>query len=143
MGFQRGTAPVSEPRADDSTVLSIVVATRAPAVGSLLCDVCRRSIFVDGVLAIVSSLQLRRHGRLPPFGIRMFLNLIGGKDGHSIAAFSDPTALLIRVTAFGTKVLRGRVIASAVNLVARVSGRINVDHIAVVVRLLHRRLVAE
>ena len=144
MGFQRGTAPVSEPRADNSAVLlGIIVATGVPAVGSLLCDVCRRSIFVDRVLTIVSSVQLRGHGRLPPFGIRMFLNLVGGKDGHSIAAFSDPAALLVSIPAFRTKVLCGWVIASAMNLIAGMSGRINVDHIAVVIRLLHGRLVAK
>jgi hypothetical protein len=66
----------------------------------------------------------------------MLLYFVRGKNRHAIATLCDPTSLFCRVAALRAKVFGGRIVSPTMNFASSVSRGIDMNHIAVVVKLL-------
>jgi hypothetical protein len=99
------------------------------------CNVCWRSVVVDSVL-VTTALHFRTDSGLSPFRIRVLLYFVRGKDRHAVATFCDPATLLRRIATLRAEILGGWIVPSAVDLASSVSRGVNMNDIAVVVKLL-------
>jgi hypothetical protein len=99
-----------------------------------LCNVCRRAVIVDGVF-FTTTLHFRADSGLSPFRVRMLLHFVRGKNRHAIATLCDPTSPFCCVAALGAKVFGGRIVSSTMDFASSVSRRINMNNIAIVIKL--------